>query len=423
VSAILERLLNDPDAGLIEEWAILARRRGVRVMDATVPALVDWWARQPRRSDAVFAVTGERGRWLASLNAEWRKPVVVAQVPANAEELWQTGTGPERAALLTGMRRHDPARGLALVMSTWSADGADERRRFVEALSEGRSMADEPFLETALDDRSKTVRRAAAGALARIPGSRLKARLTALARTIISVERRKGLLRRESVKISLSKPADYDAAWERDGVEEQPPGGVGKRAWWTTQILAGCEIAVWSEASGLDPAGVVAAIDTDDLKDSLEALGLSAVACGDIRWAAPLTDTVLKSDPKHVSSLRSLWDLMPAPERESLMTRVVQTAAIPLPERLGLLGEVGHAWSEGFSEEILQQLAKQAGRKPDAWTLSPPLDGIVRAISPKALDVFEQTLAAIFSDESINTVQKITDRLRLRAEMHKEFHK
>src|SRR5262249_35465340 len=124
----------------------------------------------------------------------------------------------------------EPARALALVQSTWAADSADERRRFIEALTERRSMADEPFLESTLDDRSKTVRRAGAALLSRIPGSRLKARLTQLARSIITVEKqRKGIMRRESVTTSLNMPKDYSQAWDRDGIEEEPPSGKGKR--------------------------------------------------------------------------------------------------------------------------------------------------------------------------------------------------
>ena len=73
--ATLVRLLGDPDAGLIEEWAQLARSHGVVVDGATAPLLLDWWVRQPRRSEAIFAALGHRGEWLASLNADWQKHV------------------------------------------------------------------------------------------------------------------------------------------------------------------------------------------------------------------------------------------------------------------------------------------------------------------------------------------------------------
>src|ERR1043165_9152002 len=132
--ATLFRLIGDPDAGLIEEWAMLAQGRGVRVADAAVPALMDWWSRQPKRSEVVYAVLGQRGEGLASLYPAWRKPVAGSQIPADADDIWQTGKAPERQAILVTIRRHDPARALALVQSTWQTDGAGEGRRVVEAV-------------------------------------------------------------------------------------------------------------------------------------------------------------------------------------------------------------------------------------------------------------------------------------------------
>lgn len=164
----LLRLLSNPDAGLITEWSELANARGVRVADAAVPQVLDWWARQPQRPAAVFHVLGLRGEWLASLNPAWKKPVATQEVPANAAEVWETGTGPERAAVLVSVRRADPARAMAMVQATWKTDGADDRVRFLNVLEVGLSGADEAFLETVLDDRAKSVRQCAVGLLVQL---------------------------------------------------------------------------------------------------------------------------------------------------------------------------------------------------------------------------------------------------------------
>ena len=178
-SATLLRLLGDPDRRADRGMGPARRfRTAMRVDGATAPLLLDWWARQPRRSEAVFAALGRRGEWLASLNPDWHKPVATTEIPADADDVWQAGKSAERLAILTTVRRQDPARALALVESTWQSDGANDRQRFLEALVENRSMADEPFLEAALDDRSKLVRRQAAAVLALIPGSRLRQRLS-----------------------------------------------------------------------------------------------------------------------------------------------------------------------------------------------------------------------------------------------------
>jgi hypothetical protein len=420
---LLGRLLNDPDAILLDEWAVLAKGRGRRVADVTVPALLDWWARQPRRSEAVFAVTGQRGRWLASLNPDWRKPVAVSDVPANADEAWSTGTSAERGALLTTIRRHDPARALALVQSTWASDGADERRRFVDALTERRSMADEPFLESALDDRSKTVRRAAASVLARIPGSRLKARLTQLARDIIVVEKqRKGVLRREGVAVSLKMPQDFDPKWDRDGIDEQVPSGKGKRAWWMHQILRDAEIGIWAELTGLEPAAILENFEKESTNDAIEGLTHSAIMSGDGPWAAALLRAIIKKEPKQAARAEGLWITLKPHDREPLMLEALSAGGFTVLERWALFASVDAAWSLPFSLKALDLLKRESpSKKVDAWQMASTLDDLSRRIAPKALDAFEQAMSATFGEEHTQSVQKIIDRLRLRAEIHKEF--
>ncbi len=281
--ATLLRLLADPDPALIEEWAQLALSHGVRVDGAAAPLVLEWWARQPRRSESVFAALGRRGEWLASLNADWRKPVATLDIPADADDVWQSGKSAERLAILTSVRRQDPARARALIESTWQSDNANDRQRFLEALAEQRSMADEHFLETALDDRSKLVRRQAAALLALIPESRLRQRLSDSAEAIITVRTSRGtLLSRSRQQIVLVPPDSFAAFWERDGIEERAPEGVGQKAWWMRQILARAGLAVWTERSEMTPEGILESLKKDDyFGDAMQALVSAAASAGD----------------------------------------------------------------------------------------------------------------------------------------------
>jgi leucyl aminopeptidase len=128
------------------------------------------------------------------------------------------------------VRQRDPGRALEMVRATFSVDGAEERRKFVEVLATGVSAADEPFLESVLDDRSKTVRREAARVLARCAGSALRERMRQRAAGMISVEKTKGgLLRRTKVTMSVEPPKELEAAWEREGVEENAIAGNAYR--------------------------------------------------------------------------------------------------------------------------------------------------------------------------------------------------
>src|SRR5262249_61191202 len=82
----LAGLLVDPDPALIHEWAQIAIARGVLVDGATAPLVLDWWARQPQRSEAVFAVLGRRGEWLAPVNPAWQKRLAPPEGAPNAHD-------------------------------------------------------------------------------------------------------------------------------------------------------------------------------------------------------------------------------------------------------------------------------------------------------------------------------------------------
>ncbi len=418
--ATLMRLLGNPDAGLIEEWAVLAGRRGVRVADATVPLLLDWWARQPRRTSDVFAATGTCGAWLASLNADWAKPVVGSAVPSDADDVWQTGKAPERAALLLTVRRVDPARALEMVRSTWQNDGADERRRFIEVLAERCSMADEPFLENALDVRSKVVRRQAACALALIRGSRLRARMTERAKAMVSVDE-KGRLLKRMTKIALTLPAAFDKDWERDGIEEQAASGTGKRAWWMRQILGGADLELWTDVTSLEPERVLDSLSKDEcFADALAALNQRASADGDVAWCRVLMQHALRQDRLDHQVVLSLVARLPIAHREGLLLEAAQHKHVSLQDRWLILSGGEERWSAEYSINALRLLS---GRKtPDeTWQLFDCAERVSRLIAPQVAEQFAEALTQMFPDTKAEGFRKSIDRARLRAEMDKEF--
>jgi len=418
--ATLARLLADSDAGLIEEWAELAQARGVRVADATAPLLLDWWARQPSRPGVVFAVLGKVGEWLATLNPVWRKPVAGSEIPGDADNVWQSGTVAERSALLKTIRRVDAERARQMVQSTWADDGAEERRKFVEVLAEGCSMSDEPFLESALDDKSKVVRRQAAAALRLIPESRFRARMNERAREIVIVEGKRGILNRRP-KVVLHPPVDFRKEWARDGIEEQAAGGVGKRAWWIRQILAAADLPLWNEITGLEPDGVIEAIGKDDyFDDALHGMIQAVEFSGNTAWCRALQRCLLDRDKTDMQALHALWAGLPSDQREPLVLEAVDHKRFDAESRWSLLALGKERWSDDFSIKAVKILKKN---KPggDAWRLHESVDRISRRISPIAAAAFEEALTALSPVRLPDSLARSVDRVRLRADMHKEF--
>jgi hypothetical protein len=422
--ATLLRLLADPDPALIEEWAQLALTHGVRVDGATAPLVLEWWARQPRRSEPVFAALGRHGEWLASLNADWQKPVATIDIPADADDLWQSGRSAERLALLTSVRRRDPARALALVESTWQSDAANDRQRFLHVLADRHSMVDEPFLEAALDDRSKLVRRQAAAVLALIPGSRLRQRLADSAKAIVTVQASRGtLLSRSRKRVVLVPPESFAASWERDGIEERQPEGVGQRAWWMRQILSRAGLALWTERTGMAPDAILESLTQGDyFDDAAASLVAAATSAGDPDWSAALVRSLFDRASVDVASIAALLEGLPDDRRESLALETIAKGRLTSVDRWTLLTSFDRQWSPAFSASTMKLLSAQAGpATPDAWRLSAPVEAASRRISPDALEAFEDAVARSFAGQFVESVTKHVDRVRLRADMRKEF--
>ena len=422
--ATLVRLLGDLDAGLIEEWARLARSHGVLVDGATAPLLLDWWVRQPRRSESIFAALGHRGEWLATLNADWQKHVATPEIPGDADLVWQTGKSAERLAILTSVRRRDPARALALVESSWQTDAASDRQRFLEALIENRSMADEPFLETALDDRSKIVRRQAAAVLALIPGSRLRRRLSEVAKAIITVRTPRGTpIGHTRRQIVLVPPESFFGEWERDGIEQRPPEGIGPRAWWMRQILALADVAVWAERTELSPELILESLKGDDyFGDAMQALVTAASSADDASWITALVRWFLGQTSTDLAAIATLLEALPADRREPLSLEVATKAPLTSVDRWTVLTSFDRPWSSAFSAEALKILSKDASKDAkDAWRLSRAIEAASRRISPDAVEAFEHAVVRVFEGEPVEGAIRSIERARLRADMHKEF--
>ncbi len=204
---------------ILPEWLARCRGAGRRARARDLPALLELARTTPRLRAPVAGVLGGRGRWLAGENPAWS---FAAETDAGD---WETDARPARLALLKRRRAADPDAARALLESTFAKEGGEDRAAFVAALDTGLAISDEPFLERALDDRRKEVRRAAAALLVRLPGSRLARRMQ---------ERLHASLRGARVVF----PAACDDAMLRDGVEPVPPKGVGAKAFWLFQIVA-----------------------------------------------------------------------------------------------------------------------------------------------------------------------------------------
>ncbi|MFB6893507.1 DUF5691 domain-containing protein [Kitasatospora sp. NPDC056327] len=444
---------------LLPQWLATARDRGYRVPAAQVPALLDAArARSELRPDAV-ALAGPLGRWLAERNPDWRFVQRAAPAPApepgparqtgpapttapapapvegtrpvdgtpsaEGDRLWHEGLFAERVAHLTLLRRRDPAAGLALLHGTWPTERAEDRLLFLDSLQDGLSLADEPFLEAALGDRSKNVRATAAELLSTLPGSALAARMAERARAAVR-------LSPHGTHLLVTPPTACDPAMQRDGIPPKSPTGRGERAWWFGEVIAAAPLALWSAHTGLTPARLLAlrvgdAIDetsstwADDLR---EAWARAAVRQQDADWARALLGPAPVPGPgrtaRTTGAPAKLLAVLPPAER------AVWTAAFIEAHGLGdafqLLGACTTPWTPPLSTAVVEALARAAGSGAYPWSHSGVLGMTERALSPQTAAAVEELAAGAAPGTAWGeTFTRLAGTLRFREAMLAEL--
>ncbi|WSG17506.1 DUF5691 domain-containing protein [Nonomuraea sp. NBC_01738] len=361
--------------------------RGVGERPDRAPYVLPELLERGRRDRSIRAhigrLAGRRGRWLAGRNPAW---AYLLEEPTG--ETWELGSPADRRAYLRRLRDEDPDAARGLLESTWEQETPDDRAEFVEVLAAGLGMADEPFLEAALDDRRREVRQEAANLLTRLPGSRLAGRMAARARACLSLG---------PTAITVDPPAACDKEMERDGIRQKPPRGLGERAWWLQQIVARAPLSLWG-----DPGQVLELRIPDWDADVKAAWVRAAVLQGDAVWARAM----FAWDP-----IADLLGALPPHEQQELAADFVKNRDLD-SQLIMVLGGVERPWRPALAAAVLNKIVQVATTQP--WNL-----GELARLAGERIDPGLHQMAARASAEP--PVQELAALLSFRAEMTKEL--
>lgn len=381
----LVRIMGGEYDRLLPEWLAAAARTGRRVPYDVLPELLERGRRDRSIRAHLGVLAGQRGRWLAGHNQAWD---YLLEEPTG--ETWDLGGAADRRAHLRTLRAADPAAARELLESTWERETPDDRAEFVELLADGLSTDDEPFLESALDDRRREVRQSAANLLTRLPAARLSRRMAERARACVSVT---------ASAIAVEAPAACDKAMERDGIRPKPPRGIGERAWWLQQILARAPLTIWNR-----PPSELLQMKIPDWDAEVKAAWVrAAVLQKDPEWARAMFGW----DP-----IADLLEALPPDEQQELAADFVKKHDLD-SQLIMVLGGVSSHWREGLATAVLRKIIKVATTQP--WNL-----GELVKLAGEHIDPALFPLARSYSP--VESIQQVAALLRFRADMYEELH-
>jgi hypothetical protein len=359
VARMLHSMLLGEHENLLPTALEYLREARARIPYELLPLALD--VRTTSLQSAVFPVLGERGMWLSQFNPGWAwvknfLPATEGAFQDDAETIWQEGSIRQRCEILRRLRAIDAAKAREWLEIVWKQEKAEARLELLKTLEVSLCDADEPFLEKALDDRAASVKAIVPSMLVRIPTSAFAQRM---------LSRVDAIMTNAQGKLKLKLPTTFDKSWLRDGIVEKPQSGLGEKAWWMIQIVAGVPLIHWEEQFMLAPAALVVLADADKFGNSIiDGWSRAAQLFEAQQWSEPLWDWWQKQQHK-----KNLGGTTTSDMRDELMkrmpARLVESKVLPmmlntaLPENVGwddLLDEVPAPWSSEFGEVYLQTL-------------------------------------------------------------------
>lgn len=254
---VISRLLGGEKPALLPEALARMCEQGLHLPYAVLPQALNTSNKGVRA--ALFPVLGERGLWLSQFHPSWSwvqdfLPTSESGLPVDAETIWQEGTNAQRVEMLSRLRAVDPTKAREWLAGVWKRERAEVRADLLATLATSLGPEDEAFLEKALDDRALSVRTIAVSLLASLPASAFGERMR---------ERGGAMLKMVKGKLVVKLPTELGKDWQRDGISEDPPIKIGKRAWWLIQVLALIPPTFWETHLGATPDELLSLVAED----------------------------------------------------------------------------------------------------------------------------------------------------------------
>lgn len=313
-SQILSKIIEGPHRLLMPELLRALGQAHLTVPREMIPNVLSYGTNQYALRDVVLNVIGPQGRTLGDQNPKW-----IYASPSFTEwkrlvETWSdTSSATARQSLLRHARAADPALGLRMLEISWKSESPTNRLMLIRGLEHQLSMIDEPFLESALDDRNHSVRKKAAELLTYLPGSRLCQRMTLDSRSLLTWQPE------HQSQIAVCFPDELSEQMQRDGVLHAATSDESRlRRSWLLAVMSAVPLDEWTERWHATAQDIVRAVCASRWpRTLLQGLIQATERQKHQAWANALLDvTEFKAPMTKVISLLS------ADEFDALLTRI-----------------------------------------------------------------------------------------------------
>ncbi|MEM6400236.1 MAG: DUF5691 domain-containing protein [Cyanobacteria bacterium P01_D01_bin.116] len=402
----LEIILSGGDTRALPEWLKLLAETKKVVSPKYLPELLALGKRNNHLRNDILPVLGKRGIWLAAQNPDWN--YVRGE---NTDKIWKNGSLEAKKNLLKELRQSEPKKGREQLQNIWSKERAQERSILLEALEVSINLDDEPFLEDALDDRSKLVRDVAARLLAQIPESKLVKRMIERVRPLLSLDR-------NGIEVTLPKKCTLEMT--QDGIDESKYiPSLGEKASLLLQMLAYVPPSIWSIYWNKNPIELINIIENSKWeKLFLEAWTTATVRSQDIAWA----EALLKSSVRLYKNLNNIDNtivnflrILPCSQVETLTLEVLQQSSDKPPfnsasPAFPLLIHTPNIWNEEISREVISSIKSciENNNQVNNWQFGSALGRFSIKISPS---IYHEATEILALEESENIHQSVIEAI------------
>jgi hypothetical protein len=344
----LEDILVSGNQALLHFWLKQCANTQQLIRPALLPDIIDIGNNQKQLRQMISACMGQRGKWLMQWNDSWQW-----SAPTSFDDVWENGSTSERKAVLAKIREQDAAKGLSLLMEIWSHENAASRAELLESLKTGAGIADLPWLEQVMEEKSVKVREVTMSILKTIPESTILLRYWAFLKESITIEQSKGLLG-FGTKYSLAIHSKLqDPAKELPGIDSlSGKADMSDELYVISQCISHISPQLWTEHYGKDPVNFLELFRKNDkYRILVPAFARAAVTYRNQEWLR----TIIQLDESNFYP-ESIFAL-PQRETENYFITFLQHEG-EAPRVLQMLDQFKEEWSLGFTRELFKYTAK-----------------------------------------------------------------